>query len=82
MSILDKDLNRSGVPSRIESVNIKTAQKKPKRLITLNSMHNLEPEIGSDVVNASNPHSEEDLDSRPVSPHQRDTDNLNFLAQE
>lgn len=81
MSTLDKNLNRSGVPSRIESVNITTAQKKSRRLITLNS-HSFEPEIGSDVVNPSHPHSEEYIDSRPVSPHQRDTNNLNFLAQE
>ena len=81
MSTLDKNLNRSGVPSRIESVNITTTQKKARRLIQLDS-HNFEPEIGSEAVNASHPHSEEDLDSRPVSPHQRDTNNLNFLAQE
>ena len=81
MSTLDKNLNRSGVPSRIESVNITTTQKKARRLIQLDS-HNFEPENGSEVVNASHHHSEEDLDSRPVSPHQRDTNNLNFLAQE
>ena len=81
MSTLDKNLNRSGVPSRIESVNITTTQKKARRLIQLDS-HNFEPEIGSEAVNASHPHSEEDLDNRPVSPHQRDTNNLNFLAQE
>ena len=81
MSTLDKNLNRSGVPSRIESVNI-SAQKKPRRRIITLGDHTFEPEIGSDVVNASHPHSEEDFDSRPVSPHQRDTNNLNFLAQE
>ena len=68
MSILDKNLNRSGVPSRIESVNITSAQKKSRRVITLGDQ-SFEPEAGSDVVDASHPHSEEDENSRSVSPH-------------